>query len=91
MRHKWITHYNKAPETQLATMEVLKAELESWPEVEVKQELLVNLGLFFQVLMILRCTQLLALLKIGCAQLFNFYYTFFIGRNGKGTIVNASW
>uniref|UniRef100_A0A914BYJ6 non-specific serine/threonine protein kinase n=1 Tax=Acrobeloides nanus TaxID=290746 RepID=A0A914BYJ6_9BILA len=38
MRHKWITHYNKAPETQLATMEVLKAELESWPEVEEEME-----------------------------------------------------
>uniref|UniRef100_A0A914BYX8 non-specific serine/threonine protein kinase n=1 Tax=Acrobeloides nanus TaxID=290746 RepID=A0A914BYX8_9BILA len=38
MRHKWITHYNKAPETQLATMEVLKEEHESWPEVEEEME-----------------------------------------------------
>lgn len=36
MRHKWITHYNKNPTTQLETSKVLREEQVNWPEVSVR-------------------------------------------------------
>lgn len=35
MRHKWITHYNRNPNTPLATGAVLREERRNWPQVAV--------------------------------------------------------
>jgi len=34
--HKWITHYNKNPETPLATSKVLREEEVNWADVSVR-------------------------------------------------------
>uniref|UniRef100_A0A7E4ZZM2 non-specific serine/threonine protein kinase n=1 Tax=Panagrellus redivivus TaxID=6233 RepID=A0A7E4ZZM2_PANRE len=38
MRHKWITHYNKNPETVLDTTKILLEQRSQWPEVEEEME-----------------------------------------------------
>ncbi|KAE9556429.1 hypothetical protein FO519_000314 [Halicephalobus sp. NKZ332] len=38
MRHKWITHYNKIPETPLETSKVLFEQRQQWAEVEDEME-----------------------------------------------------
>lgn len=38
MAHKWITHYNKIPETPLETSKVLYEQRQQWPDVEDEME-----------------------------------------------------
>uniref|UniRef100_A0A914YHL3 non-specific serine/threonine protein kinase n=1 Tax=Panagrolaimus superbus TaxID=310955 RepID=A0A914YHL3_9BILA len=38
MCHKWITHYNKIPETPLETTKVLQEQRLQWPEVQEEME-----------------------------------------------------
>lgn len=38
MCHKWITHYNKIPETPLETSKVLQEQRQQWPEVQEEME-----------------------------------------------------
>lgn len=38
MRHKWITHYNKIPETPLDTGKVLFEQRQQWADVEDEME-----------------------------------------------------
>jgi serine/threonine protein kinase len=37
MGHKWVTHFNKTPETPLDTCKVLKEEQKNWDEMAVSQ------------------------------------------------------
>lgn len=38
MSHKWITHYNKIPETPLETSKVLYEQRQQWADVEDEME-----------------------------------------------------
>lgn len=39
MNHKWITHYQKVPETPLFTSSVLKEEQSQWGELQVRNDI----------------------------------------------------